>query len=306
MPGVVKYTEISRKGGRDESGHRTYERAFLVETDTKAVGPIQVAAAVPIPWGMYYDCGGGEVDFLARCKRQEAAQILSQPYLWNYTVGYDSKPYGTGQTALTGGSGGTIPTPSQPQNQADTQPDLRTWLLKKSTRKIQMALTRDYAATDVLASNRQPFDPPVMKTVSIPVLTITAYKDAAWDVLGKSVFYNDSVNDAAYLGFAANKVKCTDYTYDLIFEHNAYYWKIDVVLELATDRIIDWDTRVLDAGTYERQSAVKPNEPILDAMGNPVQSPYPLNGAGLKLPFSSAFVYKLFKDCIPRNFSGLI
>lgn len=294
---VVEVKELSRSGNIDEQGYRSYRREFLVRTDDPLDGPLTVAAGVPVPFYSVYNLGGGEVDLFARCKRQDATPVPGELYLWRFTADYDSKPLD-----LNIGSNGGMTPSGEPQPFNAVAPNLRPWMIKFGSTQIEEVITTDYSVPSkrVVASNGQPFEG-LSVTRSIAQFTVTG-----WTVLpgfDKVQTYVNTVNDAPFLGFAANTLKCVDYQIQSVYEQNAYFFQRDITLQIAQT---DWDIRVLDAGTYETVSSSKPNEAIKDSTGNPVDAPYPLDGNGRKLAPGLPLTYLLFKGYPKRNYNFLV
>jgi hypothetical protein len=296
---VTEYKELSRSGSIDEQGYRTYRREFLVTTDNPLDGPLTVAAGVPVPFYSVYNLGDGEVDIYARCKKQDATPIPGELYLWKFTCDYDSKP----MDFNVGSNGAMTPASDQeptPQNQQ--APNLRPWMIKFGSTQVEEAITTDYSTPSkrIVASNGQPFDG-LSVTRSIAQFTVTGWTVAPG--FDKVQTYVNTVNDGAFLGFAENTLKCVDYQVQSVFEQNAYFYQRDITIQIAQT---DWDIRVLDAGTYQKVSNSKPNEAIKDSTGNPVDSPVPLNGSGIKLEPGNPLVYLLFKGYPKRNFNTIV
>jgi hypothetical protein len=284
--------------GSFDKGIRHYTRTYKVWTDSTMAGPGQVATLAPdilyAGWSH-----GTEVDNWALCKKK-SARCLSEAdggFLWTVTAEYDSEPFEQAQNG-TSPSGG----PSDP---AQTTPTARPWQITFSSNKVTKLLgPEDLAGVSVVASNGQPFDPPPEIPYARPTITIVAYKAIGADSLANVALYVNSINAGAWQGFNAKRCMCTDYQLQSQFEQGAWYWQKTVTIEIYDEDLNP--VKVVDAGTYEQESAgLGTYKPILDATGNPISSPVPLDGAGHKLT-APPLQYREFTGYREVNWANII
>lgn len=285
--------------GSFDKGIRHYTRQYKVWTDNTMAGPGQICTLAPdvlyAGWGH-----GTEVDNWALCKKK-SAKCLSESdggYLWAVTVEYDSEPFEKGENGLS---------PSgPPSDPAQTTPTSRPWQITFGSNKVEKLLgPEDLAGTSVVASNDQPFDPPPSVPYARPTIQITAYKAIGSESLGNVANFVNSINSAAWQGIPAKRAMCTEYQLQSQFEQGAWFWQKTVTIEIYDEDLNP--VKVVDAGTYEKESAGLGGgyKPILDATGNPISSPVPLNGAGQKLA-SPPLYYKEFVGYREVNWASII
>lgn len=298
-----EYREIAREGSIDEVGKRVYKRTFQVITDDPGDGPGIIASCVPtVLWEAYNT--GQELDLLARLKRKSARQVNSNGdgFFWIVECEYDTEPVAQG-TEDTGSD------PAQPQQ---TTPDSRVPTIEFGSEKTDKIVRKDIINDhDVVASNGQPFDPPLTVQAPWPTFTISCYKTIPSENFGNITTYTGSINAGAFKGFAAKKVLCTEYKLTSQFEQGAWYWKKDVSFKVNPDTT--WNpVKVLDCGTFEKTgSEGNPDDPprfrpILDPTGNPINAPVPLDGNGRKLAFGQPLVYLDFNAYREVNWANII
>jgi hypothetical protein len=258
---------------------------------------------------------GSDLDLTALLKKKSARMTGQQDggWVWEVTCEYDSAPFDQNQ----GGS-----SPSGQPGQSQTQPDQRPWQIEFGSVKTTKLLTKDAqnaatkyvkadgtlvanAGVEVAASNDQPFDPPPEVPSFHPQITITAYKAIGAESFANVSLYTNKVNDGVWQGFADATVLCTEYKLQSQYEHGSWWWQKTVVLEVQPDD--PWNPIViLDAGTVYKESAAKPPQPILDASGNPVTSPVPLNGLGMPLNANGDLVYQAVNGYKKLSFAAII
>ena len=223
--------------------------------------------------------------------------------IYNVKITYTSKPFDDGNTADD---------PTETDQSVD--PPDRPWVFKlSSVHGTKLLGPKDLAGVDVVNSAGQPFDPPPELPCSNLQISVTAYKDISWNAAAAILTYQDSVNNAAFsmvlnptntAVFPTATVRCTEYNVQNHSENGEYYWEVNLTLEY---RVKPWNpVQILDAGTTYIKSAALPPQPILDATGNPVSSPVPLNGAGGVLLAGAALVYKNFAGYNTANFAAIL
>jgi hypothetical protein len=288
---AYEYREISREGNIDEKGIRYYTRTFQVLTDNFQEGPGIVAAYVPVNLYASY-VTPTETDLYAILKKKTARQI--EPGQWEVVCEYDSAPFDTGNQSGSSTPGGA-------NNQV--APTSRPWILRFGSNKGTKLLTKDLNNVEVVASNGQPFDPPLEVPTAYPTIQITAYK--ATFSFSSITLYTNAINSDAWQGFAPRKLRCIEYAATTQYDNGAYFWQLDVTIEVHPDGF--WNpVEILDAGTVYLETGSKPPQPILDSTGNPVSSPVPLNGAGQPLNAGGSLQYIPFAAYREVPFAAII
>lgn len=293
---AYEYRELSREGGIDEKGIRNYTRTYQVITSNFLDGPGVVSAYVPINLYASY-ITETETDLYAILKKKSAKPI--EPGLWEVVCEFDSAPLDFGTQG--GQEPGAGSEPGQGNNQQT--PTSRPWIIKCGSNKTTKLLTKDLDNQEVVASNGQPFDPPLEVPSAFPTISITAFKDTF--NFSSILTYTNAINEDAWQGFQPRRLRCIEYSATTVYENGAFFWQIDVTLEYNPDE--DWNpVKILDAGTLWKESGAKPLQPIKDATGNPVSSPVPLNGAGIPLNAGDALVFQNFTAYREEEFADII
>jgi hypothetical protein len=187
----------------------------------------------------------------------------------------------------------------------------------KGTQIEDDALTWDFYATlaetkndlnkairvAITTSGKLPFDPPVMVTVSKPVLTVTKNLPLGLVTLAYLMALKNAVNEFGWRGLPARCAKVLKIDHDGGKERNGIPY-VTTKWEIGLD-VDTWDVRVLDAGfgymrtrTEVGLGQVTKYVRFTDEQGNPLEQPVPLNGAGQPLEPGDPPVYRRF---IPRQ-----
>ena len=134
----------------------------------------------------------------------------------------------------------------------------------------------------IVNSAGDPFDPPVTRDDSRPVLTVVRNELAFDNDYAES--FRDHVNASTWNGYAARTVKIASITADLSWSpvvlalyptSRGYYWTTTYVFHIDT---ATWDKKILDAGYHTKTGGTK-GRIILDDGSSPAQ-PVPLDGSG--------------------------
>lgn len=280
---ALEYQQIDLTADQDYKGIRHYTRLYRVTSDTPVADPTLVYAIIPIVRGDAFP-----YDSLARCKKVSTRQDGDNNGL-SWIVSYD---YDNEQTDLaTIDDDGSAPSGDPMDGSQEIRPDLRPPTFTLGTEEYQVIMPKDPQSGEVIsASNFQPFDPPLMRTLVRSSITIEKFKPIASDNLGNKLTYENHVNNGAWWGIPDQCALCKSYGLTTVYEHGAFWWKKTVTLVLDKD---EWRVSPLDCGTYEKNSDPDhPWQPILDQTGQPITSPVPLNGAGRHLPSGDPFVYQ--------------
>lgn len=294
------YHTIDETADVDYKGIRHYTHTVRV-VSTAPTDPATVIATVPIARGNAWP-----TDSLARCKKASCRQDQDNNFCtWLVTYDYDNEP--SDQNTIS--DDGTAPDSAPMDGSLETRPDLRPPTFTLGTEKYQIVMPKDVQNGEVVAaSNGQPFDPPLMRTLYRSTITIKKFKALADDNLGNKLTYENKINNAIWWGIPAEAAYVSDYNLETVYEQDAYWWSKTVTIILDPDL---WRIKILDAGTYEKYSAdpAHPYRPILDNLGQPVSAPVPLNGSGRQLPPGDPFVYLSVTGYAQYNtvsFTGLI
>lgn len=301
----------SRSGGIDADGHRSYTMVYQVESDSLNVEPDIVEDAVGIAYYAPYP-----TDLAARLKRKTVSQEGSELYFHQVVLEYDTRPSAADAGTVTPGEPGSAPAEAG-ANAGQTPPNLRPWVLKWGSVQSERPLESDLDGNAVTNSANQKFDPPIMIPVAMTTLSITAFRLQAQS--DKIQRFLNKVNSRTFLGYPKYHARCTDYQITSQYEQGAYYWQVDVTITFKEPGSVvgpdsGWNpVRVLDAGTAEYSDpdgSGRKYRSIVDAMGQPVSQPVPLNGDGEKA--TPAFladngpVYLKFRAYKEDDFAQLI
>lgn len=300
---MATYKEISSEGGSDEKGVCTYQRKFRVVMDTYAQYAPAAWSIVPVARYDAYPADSNAVAVKVRANLESDDQLG----VYIVQIDYTSAP-------IDEGNSGDGSTQSPTQTDQSTSPPARPLQFSFGSNATTRLLgPLDLAGVGVFNSAGQPFDPPPEIPTHNLTFSVTCYRAIAFDWVGKNNTYQDAINDANWniipapgitYTFPKQTVKCNKYTGSTHQENGTYYWELQLEFEVKKSK---WNPRsFLDAGTVYKESGSLPPQPILDATGNPVQSPVPLNGAGKPLPAGGTPVYKDFQAYNEVNFNLML
>lgn len=146
------------------------------------------------------------------------------------------------QTDLTSGA--------DPDNNPLNAPEQRSWEFEQS----QEPIDRDAAGRPICNSAGQSLDPPVMREVGDPVLTVVR-NESAFDE-GRAVRYSRATNSDAFFGVEPGHVRCR-ITGQYVVEGAWTYWRVTYVCRFRED---GWKERRVDKGFFSvmKDAAGKP------------------------------------------------
>ncbi len=291
--GIVGHAS-ERAGSPTVSGNlnaRKYTRKFLVTTDSKDTGPMQVAAAVGIP-PLYsaYQFGGTESDPFALLRNIECQRIADGSYHWEVTCSYETPdPVDSNDNTISGGG-----TKREQAGQQDN-PLLMIPEIEVSFERFQQAVffvydTTAEKLTPCKASNGQIFVPPPSKDASRMLVTITRNEDITSDHPNIGIQFQDVVNSDYWFGQPPGVWKCQgvsaarqskQLTINGIASLVPY---LKVTYKFEARNYPYHDTLILDAGTFyleDTGDVVKKKRQFLTDDGHPTTGP--LDGHGDKL-----------------------
>jgi hypothetical protein len=265
---VVSVREIwnGRKGSADEKAVREYDRVFRVVTNSSLDGALTAETAVdpflgiriPNLFSSYIEPNGITFDLTAIARKIEAGQDDADPLTWLVTVSYSNH---TDQPEL-----------------GNPNPLLRPAEIKWSFAQFQRIADIDQFNNPVVNSAGEPFDPPLEKDDSRPVLVITR-PEAGIDP-GLFYQYRDAINSDPFFGAPAGTAKVQSIEATRRFENNFYFWDVTYTIHFRPD---GWDLNVLDQGYNALDANGQPTVRILDKYGQALAKPALLNGLGQKL-----------------------
>lgn len=133
----------------------------------------------------------------------------------------------------------------------------------------------DRDGNPIVNSAGDPYDPPLTRDDSRPLLTIVRNEATYSPLLADA--YRDTVNLATFFGAPAGTVKCKSITAKRAWSPlvaGGFYWVVTYLFEFNRD---GWTSRPLDIG-YRRLDGANRRQILID--GQPATSPVPLDGAG--------------------------
>lgn len=297
-----------REAEHREDGSRLYRRVYLVTTSSKLDGPIAVLRSPELP--MLFDAynTGRELDSEALCIGRRPRQI--SPTCWEVEVEYDSKLDDTSKKNKQDPN----------ENPRNGNPDEWGAKVGVSFENIQKPVDHVLEAglagdagpymlpADIQAKFRgcvnsanEPFDPPPMYDVAVPILTFTIFRKAFnWQVVGQFV---NAVNADPFFGANQRQFRITQISTGgpenkTINERTIWYYPITIEMKYARE---GWDLTVLDQGSYYLDTGAK------KAFATEDGQPYIglLDGAGGKLADGAKAVFRVFRVYTEIAFAGL-
>jgi len=254
----ITYDEIfgGRGSSLDPNWGRFYTRQWRAITDDPAIGPKTVRDSAPVARGDAY-VSGSESDAGSFCQNltvQEDGQA-NDGCQWIVTAEYG--PFDV--ISLTP----EVPTTQRPRVSFD-------WV------EYERPLEQDANGDPIVNSAGDYFDPPVMTTVSNPLMRIE--RNEAGYNLGLVADCKGRINDALWFGRAAKTWKCVNILgTETTGPDGEIYFIVVYEFEYKAE---GWDIPVLDQGMHELVSSTKVK--IRDSNGSWVSSPWPLNADGTK------------------------
>lgn len=149
------------------------------------------------------------------------------------------------------------------------QPPIPFWTLKEVERVVDFDINGD----PILNSAGDPFDPPVTVIDFNPCLNVTRNEPIFTGTLALN--YNNRINSGTFYGWAAGHAKMAVTSTPAYFPNGTPYAVVTYVIEFSVE---GWKKRILDAGYREKDGTDR--KPIVDAFGERVTSPVPLDGSG--------------------------
>jgi hypothetical protein len=288
-----------RRGKVFDDGHRReYIRRFRVVVKTNRVNAelVCLCPGLPEPWSMYFPPGPVDVngnalpyitDVKAICIGLEAEPEHKDDWQsWIVTARYGSHP-----SQLKPNVNARASRWFSAANRPDYQRPKLSW----STESHQVAATKDLAGDWFINSAMQPFSPPYMLDLLVPVLTIVRYQSK---ITQETInHYAFAVNDAPFLGAHVDQAQIFSISATEEYLGDEVWYKTEIKIRFApSDQnpdgsyIFSWQPRLLDAGLMELvkwDGVPHPVPPdlgkprtILGPGGHPISSPVLLDGDG--------------------------
>ncbi len=287
----VKELFEGRRASDSQERRRTYTRVYEVRTTDPNDSGYVAGGASGLP-------RGGDAhpdDNAAFVVKNDPAQHSEDPTLWTVTIEYDTQLSNTAigkESQQVDSSGETTTNPDSPSEAGQRQenPLSRPPTYSVSHEKVQEVVEYDYNGDPILNSAGDPFDPPPMREVSYPVLTIK--KNMVSFTYTMLEQYQDAVNSATWRGFEPGKVKIDGINWESAFENGITYWVVTFVFKV---RYKGWRLRLLDTG-FNELIAAETDRPaykrrIKDKDGAYPNEPQLLNGDGQRLGADEAPVF---------------
>ena len=250
----VNERTVNRRGALlAEDGEKTYERQYVVVTDTGADGPNVVANAAGIPiLGSVYQ-SGNDLDPTALCIEVLPTQRGDERTKWDVAVKYSNK---------------------QPQGQTNPNPLLEPPRLSWGFAQFRRPVNFEIDGTPITNSAWEPFQ--IEIDDSRPVYRVTR-NEPTYDV-SRAIAYQDAINTDAFKGAAPYVAKVMSISGEWKFAGGIYYWEVAYEICFRRD---GWRERVIDQGYQYLQGtgAARRQTPIYREFTH-VQQPVPLDGNG--------------------------
>jgi hypothetical protein len=308
---------FDRSAKLDERQVRTYRIVARVRTDSVDDGPGTILAAVierGIDIGEFYREPNGYFDLGARCQSIEPKVDQDNPLLWVVDCMFTSEP--PRRTALgergyrpsrgqrggrrLGGSGGGLRLPEGDRDGRSRDPanrdDEYEWSYTDRRKVISAAhLVVDgiiQPAAPIANSAGFPFDP--LPEIDDSRLTLTISRNEK-DYDPRIAFtYGDKLNADPFFDFAPYTAKMRPPVARRFFEDGEFWWRVTYKIEFRTEEPF-WEIELLDAGYHALAGLEDVPYRIPDRDGNPVNEPWPLDGAGGQLEPDAEPVYRRFR-----------
>jgi len=156
--------------------------------------------------------------------------------------------------------------------------------LKWSSEEVEWAITHDRTGKEILNGAGDPYDPPILDSITVPIATVSRVEkafDPDWILV-----YKNRLNDDVWLGWPAESVLCRDISGDRFYDPDwGWLWNVTYVygfkpeIKADDDTVIQagWDAYILNSGIRELRDGKL--RPII--LGNaPTSSPLPLTEDG--------------------------
>lgn len=297
----MAYWELQPSCSTDKEGNREYTRKFLVQLGYNGP-PEDAIAAVPIARYDPYPTDPYALAEAATCE-----PVSGQLGFYEISYSYSNQSGEKGSTS-----------PSSPGDAQTADYTQRVPVVTFGSNRKSKPFAKDRSLPnqkDVVASNGQPFDPPLEADYSNATVNIKFWVPLTTDITLKKLTYENTLNAADFTVFPgqsaypAEKLKCNSYGATSDVANGVY--EVNLELEYSRD---GWDIEVVDAGTYEYTPGSEGDPegnppkyvPIKDTEGQPVQAAVPLDGAGKKKTVVPPFHYLTFKPYDTTSWANIL
>lgn len=258
--GIISVTEKwdEWSGKVNEKGDYEVTRVFMVHTDTKNVGPVEVlnASGVPGSWDDYH-AGNDAVTYIY-VKDKQAKRDGARPTLWYVTVSYSSDKT------------------TQERKQVQ-DPLLRPIKKRFQMAKHQKVVDRDLEGTLLQNTAGEFYDPLPEIDDSRPVLVMTRNEAHPWNET-LAITYQDAINTDMFLGFEPYQCKIDQIGANEVFENEFHYWEVTYEIHCRRE---GWRLKTISRGRNERSVDGLSLVPIIDSKTKQaVSDPQLLNEQG--------------------------
>lgn len=313
--GIVSISDTKGSRALSWSGQagRQYTLEVLVVTNDPTMGPRAVLKALSLQNGMYYrfpwyannqlNPSPTEWDYASFIQSLDLKEEANDGCQWRATL-----QFGPFDWSSQGGFTGSGDAADGVSNPFAIPPQVK-W----SSAKFEKACTVDIHGNPIVNTVGDPFDPPVKRDDSRPILTVTQ-NQMTFDI-GQAQSFKDTVNADTFCGFPPNSVKCADITADRQYSSDwGYYWQVTYEFEIRPVIVVQgatgpvtyqygWTEQILNAGYRYASVTTGTPQPVL-VSGAPVSSPVCLTQSGQYVPGNSP-CYLNF-DLYPQSaFAGL-
>lgn len=272
---VVSVEEIpsARSGSRNERFEKFYKTKWNVILDGTDTGPMAAMDAVPVYPADIYDLGTGESDSLAACLTLKADCVSDDGCEYEVEVEY----------------GPRVPREENPLDQP----------LEESLEFAQFERIVDVDAdgNPVLNTAGDPFDPPVTRDDSRPILKIVRNEATFRPVF--ILGFRDCINESEFRGFPAGTVKCQPIPVRRAWHPIPGYYYIHAY-EFHIDED-GWNKPVLSQGLRAIDGSGNRRQILIE--GHPATSPVPLDENGAELAVGADPFYVTPKRYASKDFS---
>lgn len=320
----------ARKGGRDDSGNRTYTRSWTVQLDVSQATAAELDAiewevetALPVVLYQRHPAWPGAIARTLEVIR------LGEHGLWRATVGYNSAPF------PARGDGGASDPAGPMENSSETPSTNNDNSQKATLRPPEISFTRkEYTkvlssevgtGTFILNTAGDPYDPPLEVERSRMVVNLKFWREPSWFSLSYFGFW-DTINSANYVlfgqTFPAKTLRVTNIDIKTIWDQGEVniatppappnnvqtlklIYEVNVQLEWNPD---SWVKKVLNAGKRQKKTinGVVKAVAIADDHGQPISDPVPLDANGVPVAPGGTLIYQTWEAYQQMSFATLL
>lgn len=241
---ILRITEKCEEwsGNRTDKGEYEFSRVFIVQVDTRQVGPYEIlngsvadgvdSPIIQIPLDNDDYHAGDDALTHARVKTKDAKRDPVNPLLWYVTVTYS--------------------TAKDQQERGTFNPEDRPIEVNFSFQRQTKVAHQEANGDPITTSAGERFNP--LPEMDDTRFVMTMSRNLVTFNPDTAMRYKDTVNSDQFQGFEPGVVKLASLNSKLIFENNLTYWRVDFEFHINED---GWDIELLDEGTYYLSGANK-------------------------------------------------